>query len=212
MSIATSSSIQSLLESKVNAMAIIDIVIAIFSFIYIILAVRNNPYCFLFGCVGSGIWAYHSFVNLNLAFDAFLQLFYVLMGFWGLYNWIMGGSDDTGLQITRLKLATHGILLFLGIIFSVGLAWLATFILDLTLPYLDALTTSFSIIATFLLIFRKIDNWLYFITVNLLYLYIYAYTHSYLLMGIMAVYTILAVVGYKKWRILEYNERKVIHE
>lgn len=187
-------------------MAFIDIVIAVFSIVYILFAVRNNPLCFLFGCIGSGIWAYHSYVNLNLAFDSFLQLFYVLMSFWGLYNWIMGGSTGTGLPVTRLSKSMHAILILTGVVLTIGIAWIATLIMNLTLPYLDALTTSFSIIATFLLVFRKIDNWLYFIVVNILYLFIYAHTQSYLLMGIMAMYTILAVVGYKQWRIVELNE------
>ena len=190
-------------------MAFIDIVIAVFSILYILLAVRNNPLCFLFGCIGSGIWAYHSYVNLNLAFDSFLQLVYVLMSFWGLYNWIMGGSTGTGLPVTRLSISLHAILIFTGVLLAVGIAWLATLIMDLTLPYLDAFTTSFSIMATFLLVFRKIDNWIYFIVVNTLYLYIYAHTHSYLLMGIMAMYTVLAVVGYKQWQIVEQNARKM---
>ncbi len=190
-------------------MAFIDIVIAVFSIVYILLAVRNNPLCFLFGCIGSGIWAYHSYVNLNLAFDSFLQLFYVLMSFLGIYNWIKGGSTGSGLPVTRLSLSLHAILIFTGVVLAIVLARLASLIMELTLPYLDALTTSFSIIATFLLVYRKIDNWLYFIVVNILYLYIYAHSHSYLLMGIMSMYTILAVVGYKQWKIVEKNERKL---
>ena len=50
-------------------------------------ATQNKAICFVFGLMASGLWAYHDFVNLNLKFDGFLQVFYVGMSIWGLYNW-----------------------------------------------------------------------------------------------------------------------------
>lgn len=181
-----------------------------FSLIYIFFAVRNNPICFIFGVIGCGLWSYESFVNLNLKFDGFLQLFYVMMSFWGLYQWKYGGTQKTELPIQQLPRMYHVVIIIVGVFLSLLIGELGRRFLDTNLPILDAATTAFSILATFLLVQRYKSNWIYFIICNMVYVYIYGMQEAWTFVGMMAVYTIMAFIGYYNWNVKEENQNTPI--
>lgn len=173
----------------------------VFSIIYIVFAVQNKSICFVFGFISSLCWAYVSYFEFNLLFDGLLQMFYVLMSIIGLYHWRFGKKNKTEVPITHISKLDNLKLIAFGVLISVGLAWVADFYLEIDKSIADALTTGFSIIATYLLILRKIENWIYFIVCNLIYvIYIYPSQGAYLLMSIMIIFTIMAFVGYYQWR------------
>ncbi len=177
----------------------LDIIITILSLVYIFLAIRNNPMCFVVAIFQCGLWTYHDFVNLNLIFDGILQIFYIIMAIWGLITWRKSKGKDP-LKITSLSWQINVATIISGILISIFVAYLSGSFFSTQLPYLDATTTGFAIVATYLLIYRKIDNWIYFIIIDLTYVYIYIKADSLLLAGIMVVYSIMAVIGYYNWR------------
>ncbi len=180
-------------------MGIIDWVITGLSLVYVILAAKNLRMCFVFGLLGSALWAYHDFANLNLKFDGVLQIFYVAMSIYGLYRWSKSQNEEE-LAITLMQPKKHFQVILLGVVVSVIVAYVSSYFFTTELPYLDATTTGMSIVATFLLIGRKLENWLYFIVIDLAYIYIYGSQGAYLLSGIMAVYIVVAVMGYFSWK------------
>ena len=177
----------------------IDWLITGFSLVYVFLAAKNLRLCFVFGLLGSGLWAYHDFANLNLKFDGCLQIFYVIMSIYGLYRWRVGAKEEE-LPITRMSLRDHLLMLGAGVVISVVVAYVSSFLFTTELPYLDATTTGMSIVATFFLINRKLENWIYFIVIDLAYIYIYGQSSAYLLVGIMVVYIVVAIIGYISWK------------
>jgi len=171
----------------------------IFSLIYIAFAVKNNPICWIFGIIGCGLWAYSDFTELNLKFDGLLQIFYVIMGFIGLYLWKFGEKGHE-LPIRSYHIRQHIYILILG--FSVGFlfGFLGQQYFDTDLAYLDSITTSFSIIATVLLVKRILENWIYWIVFDLIYIFIYFKQGALLFVLIMLIYIIMAFLGYYQWR------------
>jgi len=178
----------------------LDIIITIFSIIYLYFATQNKAICFVFGLLASALWAYHDFVNLNLKFDGFLQLFYVVMSIWGLYSWKYGGKGRGQLPITRMTTTDHVITIVGGIVVGGGIAWLTMNVLETALPYLDAITTALAIITTVMLVLRKLENWMYWILIDLVYVYIFIRQGAPLLAGVMGFYGLLAIYGYIEWR------------
>ena len=53
---------------------------------------------------------------------------------------------------------------------------------------------------TFLVIGKKLENWLYWIIIDIAYAFIYSYKGAYLFALLMIVYTVIAVLGYFEWR------------
>lgn len=172
----------------------------IVSLIYIFFAVKNKPVAFVFGLIASSFWAFEGYINLNLKFDAFLQLFYVAMSAYGLYAWKMGGENNSALAIRRLSPNGQVVIIISGVLLSIIFGYIGKYYFNTSLPYLDALTTGFSIIATVLLVRRYIDNWIYWMVINPVYIFIYWKSDAYLFIIIMMIYIVMAVLGYKNWK------------
>ena len=169
--------------------------------IYVILAARESHWCFWWGILGCALWAYASFSLYNLYFDALLQLFYVGMSVLGLYRWKWGqASPKDELPITSMSLQQHLTIITI----CVGLAlpfsyFFATYPqAAATLP--DALTTIFSIAATFLFINKKMENWLYWVVTDMTYIWLYQSRGATLFALLMVLYTVIAAVAYWQWR------------
>ena len=79
--------------------------------------------------------------------------------------------------------------------------WSRDYYPSAALPTLDAATTVFSVLATFLLIGRRLGNWLYFFVVDLVYVYVYLDRGSLIFAATFLVYAVMAVYGYRAWRV-----------
>ena len=180
-------------------MSILEIIATVLSLIYIVLAVNNKVLCFVFGLVASLVWGYVSLYSYNLLFDAVLQIFYVGMSVYGLYQWRSGKDRSEELFITHMTAKDHWITLSLGVILGIGVAYITGLFYDASWPYLDSLTTAFLMLATYYLVKRKIECWVYFIIADAIYVYIYWAQGAELFAGMMVVYTVMAVVGFWQW-------------
>lgn len=66
-------------------------------------------------------------------------------------------------------------------------------------PYFDAATTVFAVFATFMVIKKVLENWLYWLVIDFVSIYIYlekGLTPTAVLFGL---YVILAAYGYYQW-------------
>jgi nicotinamide mononucleotide transporter len=68
------------------------------------------------------------------------------------------------------------------------------------LPYLDAFTTVFSISATLMVAYKVLENWLYWIVIDIASMPLYAYRDLNLTVVLFGIYTIVAIVGFVRWR------------
>lgn len=171
----------------------------IFSIIYLYYAIKNKPVCFIYGIVGSSIWAFVSFGG-NYIFDGVLQVFYVFMSIIGIYRWKFGGKDKSELPISDYSLGTHLLIISAGSIIAYLLYWLSQFIDLIDQPLLDAFTTVFLIIGTILLIERKLSSWIYLIVADVACIYLYGLKEWWLFVGMMVVYIIFGIIGYINWK------------
>ncbi len=185
---------QDLLQSQ----APLEWLVSLLALLYVFLAAKNLPVAWVFGGLACLGWAYLDVVKYSLYSDAILQLFYVIMAIVGLYRWRT--TKDAELLITKMQARDHYLMLTLSL--STGLL-LAIFVgahFPAAATYWDAITTSASIGATFLLLNRKLENWLYWILIDLTYIGIYASRDAWFFAALMLVYTLVAVGGYLHWK------------
>ncbi len=187
------------LLADLTALGWIDWVVTITALIYVVLAARANVWGWAFGIVSCALWAYASFVLYDLYLDAFLQLFYVVMGGWGIYSWLYGGKNGQERAITQLLPGTHVALLLLGAILTFLFGYLFQTYTEAAATYWDAGTTMFSIIATFLLVRKHRENWLYWIIIDLCYAGLYYSRGALLFAVLMIIYTIIAWRAWIYW-------------
>jgi nicotinamide mononucleotide transporter len=76
---------------------------------------------------------------------------------------------------------------------------MATFT-DASVPYGDAFTTVASLIAQWLMARKRLESWLFWISVDVIAIGIYWYKGLQLTSGLYAVFLVLATVGLFAWR------------
>lgn len=210
-----------MLLEQIFAASPLDWLAFVTSLIYVVLAARDNNWCWTFAAVATAVWAYQSFVVYRLVSDGLLQVFYFVMAGVGLWRWHWAKRhpapyakparpdilDDellpqpaTHRTIRRMRPIHHlGVIagsllggLFLGHAVSGFMAAAAT--------YPDAITTVASVITTFLLVGRWLENWLYWVVIDLAYVWIYVSTGAALFAVMMGVNVVVAVYGFLNWR------------
>ena len=167
---------------------------------YVVLAARDSVWCWPLGFVSSCLMTYQVLRAYSLYFDAALNAFYAVMAVVGLVRWTRGGRGGEPAPITPMSRREHAVWIGAGIGATSGCLVLAQALPGAALPLPDATTTVFSVLATVLLIERRLENWLYFAICDAAYVAIYLDRGSVVFAALFALYTVLAVAGYASWR------------
>ena len=171
-------------------------IITITALIYVVLAAKENVWCWFWGIISCTLWAYASFVFYNLYLDALLQLFYVIMGFVGIYQWKYGGEAQKERPIRRMTWQQHTMTLVIGSLLALLFGYFFDNYTDAAATYLDAFTTIFALITTFLLVWKYLDNWIYWVVIDVVYVYLYFSRGATLQSLIMIIYVLIALFAY----------------
>ncbi len=193
-------SLFSQLATEAAALSWVDWAATITAVFYVVLAAREQVWCWFWGIISCSLWAYASFFFYDLWLDALLQLFYVGMGFAGLYRWKFGNPNQQTLRITGMWWVHHVHIVLIGGLMAFFFGYFFDEYTPAAATYLDAFTTVFSVIATFILVQKKLENWLYWVVIDAAYAWLYASRGAYLFALLMIVYTIIAAIAFFRWR------------
>ena len=179
----------------------IELLGAILGIIYIRFSIRQNIFTWPTGILTSSIYIV-VFFNSALYAAMRLQFYYVAISVYGWFYWLQGKKFDNT-SLIPVQCVSKKLWLKIGFI-SLILNALIFFILikfsDSDVPFLDSLTTSFSIIATWMLARKYIENWIIWIFVDFVSIGLYLYKSLYLTVILFIVYTIMAFFGYFEWK------------
>jgi nicotinamide mononucleotide transporter len=140
------------------------------------------------------------FYDAKLYADMGLQVIYAALSLYGWYQWLYGGEGRSALRVTRTGAALGLLLALIAVAGSVALGTLLRQATDAALPYMDASLSSVSLVAQWMMTKKKVENWLVWILVDVLYVGMFIFKHLYLTAGLYAVFLALAVRGYLEWR------------
>lgn len=163
------------------------------------LAARNAVWNFPVAIVSSGLYLL-VFAQARLYSDAGLQLAFVALNGYGWWQWRGRGPATAALPITGTGVGLGGALLAAGGLYAAGAGYLFAHYTDAALPYYDSATTAVSLAAQYLLARRKIENWLLWLGVDVVYVGMYWHRGLALTSGLYAVFLGLAAYGYRQWR------------
>lgn len=184
---------------------LLEITAVIFSLIFLILLIKEIHWCWPFGIISS-VLSVLLFYRINLYAESFLYLFYALFGFYGWYIWSKNSRKEA-FKITRWKTFRHLFLVIGGIAFAVLLFYAIPKIIDLLTakgkeavrPKIDAITTSFGFIATFLEAHKIFATWIYWIILNATSVFLYLDRGLPIYASLMVIYFGLSIYGYMQW-------------
>jgi len=139
------------------------------------------------------------FLSARLFADSGLQVVYIVLGFAGWWQWLHGGLERSRLTVDRA-----GWPLVVCCVAFVALGtWGLTVLLDAAhdiAPFWDALTTAVSLAAQFLLNCKKIENWVFWIAVDVVYIPLYLVKRLDLTAIVYVLFLGLCVAGISAWR------------
>lgn len=163
------------------------------------LVVRQHILNFPVG-IANNVFFIVLFVQVGLYADAGLQLVYIALAVYGWWAWLRGGPSRTALAVSHAPRTELLALLALGIASTAGLMWLLGATTDSTVPFWDALTTVLSLVATYLMSRKRLQNWHVWITADVIYVALYAYKGLVLTAVLYAGFLALCVLGLVQWR------------
>lgn len=168
---------------------------------YVVLAIQRHVLCWPAAAISAGIYTW-LFLHSGLYMESLLQLFYILMAGYGLYNWLTFGKENSQARLTIVSYSGRFHLYWLGFLLVVTaiIALLLARTTQATMVWLDTPTTVFSLFATFLVARRVLENWLYWVVIDAAYVVLFWYKGFYPTAILFAGYTLMALYGYWRWR------------
>jgi nicotinamide mononucleotide transporter len=176
-----------------------EMLAVVFSMAYTILAAYENNWCWPAAIISVSIYIYICF-SAKLYSETGLQLFYLVMAFYGWWLWNKNKANNQHLKISKIDFKTHSILTLLGLLFTLLFYFIMKNFTDAALPLSDALVTAFSLTATYMMTKKHIENWLWWIAIDGLAVYIYISRDLPLTALLYFIYVIIVVVAFFKWR------------
>lgn len=169
--------------------------------VYVLLALRENVWCWSFGILSSALSVYVYFTQL-LWYEAALNLFYIAIGIYGWVKWNQRNTEAINNRIVKINLPKLIYIVSGGVCGSILLGYISHRYTSSTLPYADAFITSFSIIATWMTARKILENWILWIIIDgfAAGVYIFKGPELYLFAVLFAFYTIMSIAGYLSWR------------
>ena len=165
------------------------------SVLYVILMSIHNIAAWYFAGISSAIYVYICFDAL-LFLDAILQVFYVGMAIYGWYSW---NTNAQAINMKRLSIKINLWFIGIGVFVSGIIGWFFSISTSQVNPYLDAVIFVFSIIATYQASISILENWLFWIVIDLLAVYIFGSRELYLTSFLYLIYAMVAVFGFITW-------------
>ena len=159
---------------------------------------RQNPWCFPVGL--ANVWiSLFLFFEQQLYADTLQQAVYILLLGIGWFNWTRKKKDKSALQISWSTTPERLLTLLAICCITLLLGFMLNRHTDASFPWLDSFATALSFTAQFLIARKKIENWLLWIPVNLIYIGIYFQKDLFLYVVLFTVYLGLAINGFLAW-------------
>lgn len=177
----------------------LELISFLLAVITVALNIFRNHWAWLFSILSSMLYG-AVFINASLYGDAGLQAVFVVVSIWGWHQWLRGGDQHRRLNMSRLS--RRGVVWLLSVwLFGFGI--LSVFLhrfTDTDVPHSDGFLTAGSLVGQFLLSRKKIENWLVWIVVDVLYIGLYLYKQLALTAVLYGVFVLLAIAGWRSWR------------
>lgn len=178
-----------------------EMVAVFLSVTYLLLAIKQNLWCWVAAFISTLIYTI-LFFDASLLMDSALNMFYLVMAIYGWYSWKYGNGINKN---EELKITSYGLnknLKIIGtlIIVSLILGYIMANYTSADFAYLDTFTTVFAVFTTYTLTKKVLENWLYWIVIDSVSIYIYINKGFYLTAVLFAFYTVLAFIAYNNWK------------
>ena len=184
--------------SFVTATSPWEVAAVFLAIVYLVLAIREHPGCWPAAILSSLIYV-ALLGDQQLYMESALQLFYVAMAVYGWWAWRPAAEGDA-LVVHTWPWRWHAIALLVVAVLSAASGRVLVLNTSAALPYLDSFITWGSLLATWMVARKVLENWLYWFVIDSLSLGVFLNRGLYLTAALFGLYLVLIVIGYRAWR------------
>jgi nicotinamide mononucleotide transporter len=146
----------------------------------------------------SSVLYFFLFWSQRLYGEALLQVLFVVLALWGWLVWLRGVQGEP-LPVTRMPARQRLTMVWMG-----SLLWLSSAVLllnftDTDVPWWDAFPTAFSLIGQYLLAYKRLENWVVWIVVNVVAAGLFAWKGLWLTTLLYLAFIALSAIGWRAW-------------
>lgn len=191
-------------------MDILEVAGALLGVLYLWLEYRASVYLWPVSIVMPAVYL-GVYYRAGLYADMAIQVYFILASVYGWFVWILkrktsGYSESVESGISHFSVRQLVVILPVFIVVFLFIGWLLDSYTDSNVPWLDSFTTSFSMLAMWLLARKYVEQWLVWILVDVVSSGLYIYKELYFTAALYALYTVIACLGYRKWLQLMEND------
>ncbi len=189
------------------AYTVLEAVAVILAIMYLVLAIRQNIWCWLCAALSTIIFAV-LFFDVRLYMEALLNLFYLAMAGYGWHTWKSGRGSGQELAVVVWSHKRHLLAISVVVAISLVTGYLLDTRSDAAFPYVDSLTTWSAVWATFLVARKVLENWWYWLLIDATMIYVFWAKGLELTAVLYIAYLLLIPVGLFSWT-RSYREARV---
>ena len=180
-----------------------EIAAVLLAIAYLLLAVRENIWCWYCAFASTAIYAI-LFWDVSLLMESALNVYYMGMAVFGWYQWTYGHAAGdgaaTGVTVHSLSRNQHLIIIVAIGNLSLVSGYLLSQYSTAAWPYVDSFTTWASVITTYLVAKKYLENWLYWIVIDSVSIPLYLDRGLPLTALLFTSYVAIAISGYFSWK------------
>jgi len=192
-----------------QTLLIIEWVAATLGVINISLLIFRSVWNFPFGIAMVALYVF-VFYEERLYAEAGLQIFFILAQAWGWWMWVRVGGEDNRVPVRWLDWPSRAVWLMVTAAVSVNLGWVLYRFTNAVLPYADSAIAGASVAAQILLGFRRIENWLIWIAIDVASIALYINRGLYPTAGLYGGFLVLSLIGLREWITAEQRARAAV--
>lgn len=180
-------------------MSEVELFAAALGVIAVWLTVRQNPWCWPIGLVTVVIYIW-IFFDVKLYSDMLLNALYAVLQVYGWLQWTRHGYNLPVRAVTALRGSTVLAGLAIGALVGLALGAAMAHFTDAAQPWLDAALAGFSVVAQVWMAQKRVQCWPLWIVLDVIFVGLFIYKELFLTAGLYALFTLLAVQGWREWR------------
>lgn len=147
------------------------------------------------------------FFESRLYAESGLQLFFILANVWGWFVWHRSLGDESRIAVRWLDWRSRVVWLAVTVALSLNLGWLMHRYTNAALPFADSAIAGASVTAQILLGYRRIENWLLWIAIDVAAVLLYINRGLYPTAGLYAGMLVMSLFGLKEWITVHRQQR-----
>ncbi len=190
------------LEAIANAFAQMsgwEILAVVFGIAYILLAAKESLWTWLFAFLSTLIYTL-LFWEGALVSSSLLNFYYMGMAVYGFTLWRSSGEKGEELEITQWSAKKNISMIVSGLVIAAVLGYLSDTYTEAKFAYLDTFVMVFSVLATWMLANKILENWIYWMVIDVAAIVLYWKSGYLATIILFSLYVILAFYAYVSWR------------